>query len=62
MNGEDYRKVDFSGGKALVIGSEGEGMSRLVGEAAIRWSALPMKGKIRSLNASVAAGHPAFTP
>ena len=37
MNGEDYRKVDFSGPKALVIGSEGEGMSRLVGRAAIRW-------------------------
>lgn len=31
MDGEDYRKVDYSGAKALVIGSEGEGMSRLVG-------------------------------
>ena len=56
MNGEDYRKVDFSGAKALVIGSEGEGMSRLVGESCDKVVTLPMKGKIESLNASVAAG------
>ena len=56
MNGEDYRKVDFSGPKALVIGSEGEGMSRLVGESCDKVVTLPMKGKIESLNASVAAG------
>ena len=56
MNGEDYRKVDFSGPKALVIGSEGEGMSRLVGESCDKIVTLPMKGKIESLNASVAAG------
>ena len=56
MNGEDYRKVDFSGPKALVIGSEGEGMSRLVGENCDKVVTLPMKGKIESLNASVAAG------
>ena len=56
MDGEDYRKVDYSGAKALVIGSEGEGMSRLVGESCDKVVTLPMKGKIESLNASVAAG------
>ena len=56
MNGEDYRKVDYSGAKALVIGSEGEGMSRLVSESCDKIVTLPMKGKIESLNASVAAG------
>ncbi len=56
MNGEDYRKVDYSGAKALVIGSEGEGMSRLVNESCDKVVTLPMKGKIESLNASVAAG------
>ena len=56
MNGEDYRKVDYSGPKALVIGSEGEGMSRLVSESCDKVVTLPMKGKIESLNASVAAG------
>ena len=56
MNGEDYRKVDYSGAKALVIGSEGEGMSRLVSESCDKVVPLPMKGKIESLNASVAAG------
>ena len=56
MDGEDYRKVDYAGAKALVIGSEGEGMSRLVGESCDKVVTLPMKGKIESLNASVAAG------
>ena len=56
MNGEDYRKVDFSGPAALVIGSEGEGMSRLVTESCDKVISLPMKGHIDSLNASVAAG------
>ena len=56
MNGEDFRKVDFSGPAALVIGSEGEGISRLVQESCDRLVSLPMKGHIGSLNASVAAG------
>ena len=55
-DGEDYRSVDFSGPCALVIGSEGEGMSRLVREKCDRIVSLPVKGKIDSLNASVAAG------
>ncbi len=56
MNGEDYRRVNFSGGAAIVIGSEGEGMSRLVAESCDMIVSLPMKGHIDSLNASVAAG------
>ena len=56
MNGEDFRKVDFSGPAALVVGSEGEGISRLVQESCDRLVSLPMKGQIGSLNASVAAG------
>ena len=56
MKGEDYRKVDFSGPAALVIGSEGEGISRLVMENCDRLVSLPIKGQLDSLNASVAAG------
>ncbi|MBP3656212.1 MAG: 23S rRNA (guanosine(2251)-2'-O)-methyltransferase RlmB [Clostridia bacterium] len=56
MNGEDYRKTDFSGPAALVIGSEGEGISRLVSESCDKLVSLPMRGRISSLNASVAAG------
>lgn len=56
MNGEDYRKADFSGGVALVIGSEESGISRLVEEKCDHSVSLPMVGNIESLNASVAAG------
>ena len=56
MNGEDYRRVNFSGAAAIVIGSEGEGISRLVAESCDKIVSLPMKGHIDSLNASVAAG------
>lgn len=56
MDGEDYRKVDFSGGCVLVIGNEGKGLGRLVKEKCDVIVSLPMKGKINSLNASVAAG------
>ena len=55
MDGEDYRKVNFSGGVGLVIGSEGRGVSRLVRQKCDVVVSLPMKGKINSLNASVAA-------
>ncbi len=56
MNGTDYTKCDFSGGAALVIGNEGKGISRLVREKCDTIVSLPLKGKINSLNASVAAG------
>ena len=56
MNGTDYRQVDFDGGVALVIGAEEDGISRLVLEKGDYSVSLPMKGKIESLNASVAAG------
>lgn len=56
MEGEDYRKVNFSGPAALVVGSEGEGISRLVAQSCDKLVSLPMKGHIDSLNASVAAG------
>lgn len=54
--GEDYRKVDFSGACALVIGSEGEGVSQLTLELSDKTVSIPMSGVIDSLNASVAAG------
>ena len=56
MNGTDYRKVSFHGGVALVIGAEEDGISRLVAHKCDYAVSLPMKGKIESLNASVAAG------
>lgn len=56
MNGTDYEKCDFTGGAAIVIGNEGKGISRLVREKCDTIVSLPLKGKINSLNASVAAG------
>jgi 23S rRNA (guanosine2251-2'-O)-methyltransferase len=44
-----------SGRLALVVGSEGEGLSRLVGEACDEVLAIPMRGRVASLNVSVAA-------
>lgn len=56
MDGTDYRDCDFADSVALVIGNEGKGISRLVREKCDEIVSLPMKGKIKSLNASVAAG------
>lgn len=56
MNGKDFREVSFEGGTALVIGAEGEGISRLTEEKCDASVSLPMKGHLDSLNASVAAG------
>ncbi len=56
MNGENYCSVNLKGAAALVIGSEGRGLSRLVREKCDAVLSLPMCGKITSLNASVAAG------
>ncbi len=52
----DYREVDYKGKFALIIGNEGKGMSKLVKESCDYIVKIPMKGKINSLNASVAAG------
>ena len=56
MNGKDYRDITFDGGVALVIGSEEDGISRIVLEKCDFSVSLPMTGQIESLNASVAAG------
>ncbi len=56
MNGEDYRRVDYSGAVGLVIGSEGEGAARLTLESCDRKIRIPMTDAVDSLNASVAAG------
>lgn len=51
-----YYNQDLTGPLAIVIGSEGNGMSRLVKENCDFLIKIPMKGKISSLNASVSAG------
>lgn len=56
MDGEHYKKVNYDGAVALVIGNEGKGISPLVAKDCDVIVSLPMKGKINSLNASVAAG------
>ena len=56
LEGENALTADLSGPLALVIGSEGEGISRLTLSLCDRRVTLPMLGKISSLNASVAAG------
>ncbi|MCD0176858.1 23S rRNA (guanosine(2251)-2'-O)-methyltransferase RlmB [Deinococcus sp. 14RED07] len=53
---EDVRRIDFSGKVALVIGAEGEGMRRLVREKCDALVSIPVRGRVQSLNASVAAG------
>ncbi|MGP4077576.1 23S rRNA (guanosine(2251)-2'-O)-methyltransferase RlmB [Halobacillus sp. K22] len=52
---EDYRRLDGNMPIALVIGSEGRGMSRLTKDKCDWTVSLPMAGKVTSLNASVAA-------
>ena len=52
---EDYRQLDGEMPIALVIGSEGKGISRIIKEKCDWTISLPMKGKVTSLNASVAA-------
>ncbi|HEX3016594.1 MAG TPA: 23S rRNA (guanosine(2251)-2'-O)-methyltransferase RlmB [Caproicibacter sp.] len=56
MDGQSWCGTDFSGPAAVVIGSEGFGVSRLIREKADFVISLPMLGKINSLNASVACG------
>ena len=56
MGGEMMYRLDLKGPIGLVIGSEGDGVGRLVKEACDMAAAIPMRGDIDSLNASVAAG------
>lgn len=56
MGGETMYDLDLTGPMGLVIGNEGEGVSRLVREACDFTASIPMKGDIDSLNVSVAAG------
>ena len=56
MDGEDYKTLDFSGKKVLVIGNEGKGVSNVVEKITDVRVSIPMKGQVNSLNASVAAG------
>ncbi len=56
MGGELMYRLDLRGPMGIVIGNEGEGVGRLVKEKCDFTAAIPMKGDIDSLNASVAAG------
>ncbi|MBE5925778.1 MAG: 23S rRNA (guanosine(2251)-2'-O)-methyltransferase RlmB [Lachnospiraceae bacterium] len=56
MGGEVMYNLDLKGSIGLVVGNEGEGVSRLVKEKCDFIASIPMKGNIDSLNASVAAG------
>ena len=56
MGGETMYNLDLKGPIGLVIGNEGDGVSRLVKEKCDFIASIPMKGDIDSLNASVAAG------
>ena len=60
MGGTAYYDLNLKGPIGLVIGNEGEGVSRLVKENCDFVASIPMKGDIDSLNASVAAGILAF--
>lgn len=56
MNGKDYRTIDYSGKTCLVVGNEGQGIKHIVSSSCDEIISIPMKGKINSLNASVATG------
>lgn len=53
--GKAYYETDFSGGCAIVFGSEGEGVSKLVKERSDFITSIPMYGKVNSFNVSTAA-------
>ena len=54
--GKDYRSIDFGGKTCLIIGSEGHGLKQIVSDSCDEIVSIPMKGKVNSLNASVASG------
>ena len=55
MDGQNYKDVDYANKVLLVIGSEGNGVGRLVKKNCDQILAIPMAGHVNSLNASVAA-------
>lgn len=55
MEGDNYKSIDYTGKIVIIIGNEGKGISRLVKENCDFIASIPMKGKVNSLNASVAA-------
>ena len=55
MDGSDYSSIDYSMPLAIVIGNEGKGLGTLVKQNCDFIASIPMKGKINSLNASVAS-------
>ncbi len=56
MEGQNYSEVEYQDKTCLIIGNEGNGLSRLVQDSCDYIVSIPMKGKVNSLNASVAAG------
>jgi len=55
MDGKNYKNIDFADKTMLIIGNEGNGISRLVRENSDEVVSIPQYGQINSLNASVAA-------
>ena len=56
MNGENFKNIKYPNKTCLIIGNEGDGLSRIVRESCDFIVSIPMTGKVNSLNASVAAG------
>ena len=54
--GKVYRSIKYDGKTCLIIGSEGFGLKKIVSNSCDEIISIPMKGKINSLNASVASG------
>lgn len=54
--GKDYRSIKYDGKTCLIIGSEGFGLKKIVSNSCDEIISIPMKGKVNSLNASVATG------
>lgn len=54
--GKDFRSIKYDGKTCLIIGSEGHGLKQIVNNSCDEIISIPMRGKINSLNASVASG------